>query len=190
MAVIREAKRTTSDINTSYSSENKKVPFPWVMLFLCLLVDLIDIILTISLVGIAPWWFFTTFIFTPILIIYINSRDKKFSLEGINTSITTKNEISSAKEYGKISRESKAFSRAGQTEAAIAKTAQATKMASKLPKWLKYLMFLGENIIFLEILPLNSIILLLSYRDNKNSTSEFNKSMLEIMKNSSFKIKG
>jgi hypothetical protein len=192
MAVIREARGNTYDISNNYDIPERAVTFPFVMMLVCVLVDLLDVVFTLTGVGLLPWWVFTMLVFTPILITYINSRDKQFSVKGIITEMKTRQDMSSAREsarnYGNLNRESRALATAGKIEAAAAKAEEAVKAASKFPKWMRWVSTLTENIQILELLPLNSIMLLMSYVDNKSSVRVTRDTMLNIAKNPKFKL--
>lgn len=188
MAIIREARRTTATINETYDIPKQEVHFPWVMLLICLLVDVIDIILTLTAVGIIPWWIFTFFVFTPILMLYLNSREKKFSPKSIKTDLEKKHNLSSLKESSKLTRESKALAKAGQTAAAMEKAEMAARASSKLPRAFKWAGVLTENIPLLEFLPINSALLVMSYFDNKNSVQKTQDTMKEMASNPTFKV--
>lgn len=185
--IIRETKNTDY-INSNYEIGDKEVSFPWIMFFVCIFIDILDIVLSLTGFGLVPWWVFTMFVFTPILLWYINSRNKEFSIKSIETSIETRSSISSAKEAGKLTREAKALNKAGKTAAALDKAADAAKKIQKLPPWLRSLFVVFENIPVIEFLPLNSIMLVMAYSDNKNSIKEAKDAMANLSKNLDFKI--
>jgi hypothetical protein len=192
MAVIRESRGNTNYITNKYDIPERAVTFPFVMMLVCVLVDLLDVVFTLTSVGLLPWWVFTMLVFTPILITYINSRDKQFSAKGIITEMKTKQDVSSAREmardYGNLNRESRALAAAGKIEAAAAKAEEAVRVASKFPKWMRWISTLSENIPLLELLPINSIMLFMSYLDNKSSVRVTRDTMLDIAKNPKFNI--
>lgn len=184
---ITRPSKKIDQIEVESLMENTKVSFPWGMFILCLIVDVVDIFGYFGVISGIIWWILTMFIVTPLLIWYINSREKKFSADNIKTSLQIRGDIRQAREASKLTRESKNLTKAGKIAEASEKAASAVKKASKLPNWLKYASVISENIPFVEWLPANTIILYLAYKDNLSSVKQMKDNMNETLNSIEFK---
>lgn len=171
--VIRRARNTQTNkdnFNVKYNQPAQEVDFPWFAFLFFLLIDIIDIVLTLTGVGAAVWPVITLFVVFPIQLWYLNYREKKYSgSEGTAFSLDFK-DVSEARnkfnEINKINKEAAQLLKSGDKIGAAAKLGKAKKI---LPSQFKWLGVITEKISVLQALPLNSIMVVLSYYDNKES---------------------
>lgn len=172
--VIRQSRgvqqNNRDDFKVDYNQPEQHVDFPIIAFLFFLLIDIVDIILTLTGVGALVWPIITLAVVFPIQILYVNYREKKYSgSEGTAFSLDFK-DIKEARtrlnEIQKINKEAAELLKAGDRIGAASKLGNAKRI---LPPQFKWLGIIVEKISVLQMFPLNSIIIILSYYDNKES---------------------
>ncbi|MFA7193664.1 MAG: hypothetical protein WC087_01990 [Candidatus Paceibacterota bacterium] len=171
--VTRLARQGNGKTSQTETTTKKDVGLDILMLILCILVDIIDIGGYFTGPGAAIVWICTTFIFTPLLLIYLHKKDKKHQANARNLESSFGYEdvhkASTITDFRKVTRymgSSNRLQKAGKLAEAAAKAEEAFKAALKLPKWLRLVAIAAESIPVIEALPLFTIIFIWNYLDS------------------------
>jgi hypothetical protein len=170
--IIRSSTSTRSKdvFSVDYGSPVPKVTFPFLALLFFLIIDIIDIVLFFTGIGAVVWPIITIIIILPIQIAYFNYREKKYSENGdakLQFNVREVNDFrNKVAKMEKLNKEAAELLKAGNKAGAAAKLVKAKKV---LPKSLRWLGILTERLPVIQLLPINSIFVLLSYYDNKAS---------------------
>lgn len=178
--------RIRDEYLTKFNSVEKHVEFPWGVFIIFLIIDIIDIIMAIFVITSPFWSIFLVAVVLPFQIWYIKKREKEYSDAGIDFNLTAA-QTSELKRYSSkiqsINREAASLLKAGKIEEA-AMTAGAAKRV--LPKNLKFLTILFEKIPWINLLPINSLLIILSYYDNIATVKALNDGIKLIASRMSF----
>lgn len=220
--IIREARsfqQTSTDrFAVKYNIPEQHVDFPFVALIIFIVIDIIDILILFSVIGIPFWGAFTLIIVLPIQIWYLGHREKKYSggnidfsflatQGGYRTEMSPESVNSSGKnssfsdeywegrnvarmrdkisEIRKLNQEASQLMKQGKMAEAAEKLGNVKKV---LPLGLRWLTVLVEKVWILNALPLNTIIILMSYYDNKETARAVAEGYKVMARTFSFKI--
>lgn len=181
-----EPTRSTDNFSNEYESFEKHVDFPWGIFILFLIIDVIDLIMVITIVGSPIWSVFLLAVVLPFQLWYIKHREKKYSEGGIEFNMNVGQTTELKRQAGKIqkiNREAAALMKAGKIEEAAMALGAAKRI---LPKNLRFLMIIFEKIPWINLLPVNSILLIMSYYDNISTVKAMNAGVKIIASRMSF----
>ncbi len=182
---------TMDELESAYELPPQKVDFPWFILVVAIICDVIDIFVIFSGPAAVVYFFVVVIILLPAELWYVKQREEKYSsykvsgetqLRGINKLKKLKTTEAQAKRIGA---NIKALEKAG-------KTAQSAKAAANLkrilPPWLKYLTAIADKIPFIQVIPGNTALILLSYYDNVATVKAIRAGLETMAKRPEFKI--
>jgi hypothetical protein len=179
------------EIESAYNIPPREVDFPWEVLIICVIADIVDVLANFSVLGEVVWFFFVLIILLPFELWYVKQREEKYSdfkPEG-EAQIRGLNKIKNLKQKGeqvrRIEGKIAELSKAG-------KAAEAAKLSGNLkrilPPWLKYLMAFADKIPLIGIIPGNTFLILLSYYDNKATVKAIREGLIALAKSPEVKI--
>lgn len=182
---------TTDEFLSAYTTPPTEVDFPIGFMTVALVIDGVDIFAAASVAGSVPWAIFSLLIFLPFEIWYVNQREEKYSSFKIEGELSLAGLNNLKRLSGKAAQVKRLESKV-QELSKEGKTAEAAKLAGNLkrilPPWLKYLIAISDKIPFIQVIPGNSFLLLLSYYDNKESVRAIQEGIKLMAGNVDFKI--
>lgn len=182
---------TTDEFISAYTIPPREVDFPWFLFIIFVVIDIVDIFAAASIVGSIPWAIFSFLVVLPFELWYVKQREEKYSefkfegelqLKGVNK---LKHLSSKSAQLKRLDNKVAQLSKAG-------KTAQAAKLAGNMkrvmPIWLRFTIAITDKIPAIQIIPGNTLLLLLSYHDNKASVRAIQEGLKKMAGNMDFKV--
>lgn len=181
-------KASHHELSSAYQSPPQKVDFPWVAVIICIIIDIIDIVVTFTAISIPFWFIFQLLILLPAELYYIKQREEKYSSYKISGYVDASQINALKTRAGKIQKlnsEAAKLFKAGDAAGGAKKLAAAKKV---LPKGLRWFAAILDIIPFIEILPINTILMIMSYYDNKATVKAIQEGIKMMAGNTEFKI--